>query len=89
MKDYFVANFESGFVLMVILIIILINYYFPLKLAFLDFYYIPVLLAAIYLGTRKTLYGAILCVFFVVLLPSYLHHEGSYNNSPQASREPV
>jgi len=66
-KNYFVANFEAAFVLMVLLIIALINYYIPLKIAFLDFYYIPVLLAAFYLGARKTIYGAILCIFLVVL----------------------
>lgn len=66
-KGYFVANFEATFVLMVLLIIALINYYIPYKIAFLDFYYIPVLLSAFYLGLRKTLYGAILCIFLVVI----------------------
>ena len=66
-KGYFVANFEAAFVLMVLLIIALINYYIPYKIAFLDFYYIPVLLAAFYLGLRRALYGAILCIFLVVI----------------------
>jgi len=67
MKNYFVTNFEAAFVLMVLLIIALINYYIPYKIAFLGFYYIPVLLSAFYLGLRKALYGAILCIFLVVI----------------------
>jgi len=65
-KGYLVANFEAAFVLMVLLNVALVNYYIMYKIAFLDFYYIPVLLSAFYLGLRKTLYGAILCIFLVV-----------------------
>ena len=45
----------------------MINYYVPYKMAFLDFYYLPILFAAFYLGRRSTLYGAILCILLVIL----------------------
>ena len=42
-----------------------INYYIPYKLAFLSFYFIPVLIAAFYLDSRRAVYGAFFCVLLV------------------------
>ena len=67
LKEYFIKNFEQIFVLIVLVSVGLVNYYIPYKLAFLNFYYIPILLSAYYLGLRYTLYGAILCVLLVVI----------------------
>jgi len=64
-KRYLIDRFEQVFVLVVLVSIALINYYIPYKIAFLSFYYIPILLAAYYLGRRNTLYGAILCISLV------------------------
>ncbi len=52
-----------------------INYLIPYKLAFLNSYFIPILLGAYYLGVRKALLGGVLCglVVFVYayLFPDY------------------
>lgn len=66
-KDYLIDNFEGVFVLVILVSVALINYYVPYKVAFLDFYYLPVLLSAYYLGLNKTLYGTIFCIFLVVI----------------------
>ena len=67
LKSYIEKNFEAIFVLTVLVAVALINYFIPHKVAFLDFYYIPVLLSAFYLGKRNTFYGSVLCVFLVVI----------------------
>jgi adenylate cyclase len=66
-KKYLIDRFEQAFVLVVLVSIALINYYIPYKIAFLDFYYIPILFAAYYLGRRNAFYGTILCVFMVII----------------------
>ncbi len=66
-RQYLAKNFESIFVLTVLLSMSLINYYIPYKLAFLNFYYIPILLASYYLGKKSTVYGAILCILWVII----------------------
>jgi len=66
-KQYFIKNFEQFFVLAILLSVIIINYYIPYKLAFLNFYYIPVLLASYFLGKKNTIYGALLCILWVVI----------------------
>lgn len=66
-KKYLIDRFEQVFVLVVLVSIALINYYIPYKIAFRDFYYIPILFAAYYLGRRNAFYGTILCVFMVII----------------------
>jgi len=66
-KQVVTKNFELFFVLIVLLSLIIIYYYIPYKLAFLNFYYIPVLLASYFLGKEKTIYGALLCILWVVI----------------------
>jgi putative nucleotidyltransferase with HDIG domain len=67
LKKYFIKNSEQLFVLTVLVSVSTLNYFIPYKLAFLNFYYIPVLIASYYLGRNSTLYGAILCVFWVFI----------------------
>ena len=67
MRQYFIQNFESIFVLTVLLSVSFINYFIPYKLAFLNFYYIPILLGSYFLGKKGTVYGAILCVLWVII----------------------
>ena len=44
-KRYLVANFENMFVLMTLLSTAVVNYLVPAKLAFLNFYFLPIILA--------------------------------------------
>jgi len=64
-KKYLLNNFEQSFVLLVLLSTIAINYYIPYKIALLNFYFLPVILGAYYLGQRRAVLGSILCVLVV------------------------
>ncbi|MCF8076208.1 MAG: GAF domain-containing protein [Desulfotignum sp.] len=66
-KQYLVQNFESVFVLTVLVSVGILNYLIPYKLAFLNFYYIPVFLASVLLGIRRTILGALLCAAWVLV----------------------
>ena len=71
LKQYLIRNFELFFVLMVIASVGFLNYFVPYRLAFLNFYYIPVFLASFILGMRRTLFGALLCISWIVLFASF------------------
>lgn len=81
-KKYVVKNFEQFFVLLILLSVASITYFLPYKLAFLNFFYIPILLAASYLGTRQAVLGAILSLILVciyaVLYPAQFSSAASY-----------
>jgi HD-GYP domain-containing protein (c-di-GMP phosphodiesterase class II)/class 3 adenylate cyclase len=65
LKEYIFRNFEQAFVLAVLVGVAITNYYIPYKVAFLDCYFIPILLTAIYLDQRRAVLGAVLCSILV------------------------
>ena len=67
LKVYLIRNFEQVFVLLILVSVASINYLIPYKLAFLNFYVIPILLGAYYLGVHKALLGGVLCTLIVTL----------------------
>ena len=67
LKNYLVKNFEQVFVLLILVSVASINYLIPYKLAFLNFYFIPILLGAYYLGVQRALLGGVLCTLIVTL----------------------
>lgn len=69
LKKYLMSNFEQSFILLVLLSTIAINYYLAHKIAFLNFYFLPVILGGYYLGRRRAIAGALLCV---VVVTSYV-----------------
>jgi HD-GYP domain-containing protein (c-di-GMP phosphodiesterase class II) len=73
LKGYLLANFEAFFVLMTLLSTAVVNYLVPAKLAFLNFYYLPIIMAGYYLGQRSAVLGALFCglmmSIYVVLFP--------------------
>ncbi|MBN2284070.1 MAG: HD domain-containing protein [Deltaproteobacteria bacterium] len=62
LKNYVVLHFEQFFVLIALISIVYINYFIPYKLAFLSFYFLPVLIAGYYLDHRRAILGAFLCI---------------------------
>ena len=72
-KRELLANFEQLFVLVILLSTAGVNYLVPTKLAFLNFYVLPIILAGYYLGRRSAVLGALLCALlmaiYVVLRP--------------------
>lgn len=62
---YFRENLEQSFVLLVLVSSIIINYFLPYKIAFLNFYYLPILLLGYFLGKQMSIMGSILCMLTV------------------------
>ena len=67
LKDYILKNFEQVFVLLILITIAYISYYIPYKITFLNFYFLPVIIAGYYLGFRRSVLGAFLCILFVMV----------------------
>jgi HD-GYP domain-containing protein (c-di-GMP phosphodiesterase class II) len=74
-KRYLLSNFENLFVLLTLLSTAVVNYLVPLKLAFLNFYFLPIIMAGYYLGRRRAVLGALLAALlvsiYVVLFPEW------------------
>ena len=64
LKRYVFKHFESHFIFTILISVILINFFVYSKIAFLNFYYLPIMLAGYYLGRRAAVLGA----FFTVLM---------------------
>lgn len=78
---YAARKFESAFILVCLLTIGGISWFVDAKLAFLNFYFLPVLLAGYFLDARSAVMGAVLSIawtiFFVVLQPDEFYLEPS------------
>ncbi|NOR21686.1 MAG: HD domain-containing protein [Candidatus Aminicenantes bacterium] len=73
-KEYFFKHFEKIIVVSILLGIVLINYFTPYKIGFLNFFYLPIIAAGYFLGQRMAVLTAVLCIlivaFFLLLFPS-------------------
>ena len=65
LKNYFLANFEQTYVLLILVSVAFINYYIPQKVAFINFYFLPVIAAGYFVGIRLSVLGAVFCVLLV------------------------
>jgi len=74
LKNIFISYFESFFVVLILLATVLINFFIPQKVSFLNFYFLPIILGGYYLGRRKAVLGAV-AVFFVTVYSVYLEPE--------------
>ena len=69
LRNTFARNLEPIFVTLIGGMVMAVFYLFPQnRTAFLNFFYLPVLAAAYFLGKRKAALGAILCILFMVLI---------------------
>lgn len=71
LRNFVVRYLEVLFIFVVALIVVAVFYYLPYKIAFLNFFYLPVLAAAYFLGRRKAVMSAVLCVLSAVLFAYY------------------
>ena len=63
LKRYLLQNFELAFVVVVLLGTVLMHWSAPHTVAYLNFYFLPVILGGFYLGQRKAVLGAlVVCV---------------------------
>jgi HD-GYP domain-containing protein (c-di-GMP phosphodiesterase class II)/class 3 adenylate cyclase len=69
LRNLLARYLEPLFVLLIGLLVVAVFYLFPNnRTAFLNFFYLPVLAAAYFLGKRKAVLGATLCLLLMVLL---------------------
>lgn len=80
-KAYILEKFEDVFVFLTVLGTALIYFYFPQKIAFLNFYFLPIILGGYYLGQKKAMLGAVLCVLVVTLYVFYSPESFTTDNS--------
>src|SRR6266849_8608626 len=79
-KAFVLKNFERLFVLFTLVATVLMNSFVPQKIAFLNFFFLPIILAGYYLDQTKAVLGAVFS-FLVMLVYVYLR--------PEAFLEPV
>ena len=70
-RNFIVRHLELLFILLVALIVVAVFYLLPYKIAFLNFFFLPVLSAAYFLGKRVAVMGAVLCLLSGVLFAYY------------------
>ncbi len=80
-KSYFFKHFEKILVLFILLIIILINFFVPYKIGFLNFFYLPIIVAGYFLGRRMAVLTSFLCILvviiFILISPSLFFSAGT------------
>src|ERR1700732_3489625 len=84
-RNFVVRHLEGLFILLVIAIVGAVFYLFLYKIAFLNFFYLPVLSAAYFLGKRKAVMMAVLCflsgVLFAYYRPDWFAVQGTRMNA--------
>jgi adenylate cyclase len=84
LRDYIFKNFEGIFILLILVSVSLINYYIYSKVAFLNFYFLPILTAGYFLGKKTAVLGAffatlMIWVFVLVDKENYLVQTGEFD----------
>jgi HD-GYP domain-containing protein (c-di-GMP phosphodiesterase class II) len=72
LKTYIFNYFEFIFILAILLTVVIIHYIIPHKLAFLSFYYLPILAMGYTFGKKSAILGSFFC-FTVVSLYAYFY----------------
>ncbi|MGA2983213.1 MAG: HD domain-containing phosphohydrolase [Terriglobia bacterium] len=82
LRNFIVRHLELLFILLVAVIGVVVFYLVPYKIAFLNFFFLPVLAAAYFLGKRTAVMGAVLCllsgVLFAYYKPQWFALEGTH-----------
>jgi HD-GYP domain-containing protein (c-di-GMP phosphodiesterase class II) len=80
-RNFLARRLEMLFVLLILAAVLGVFFLVPYKIAFLNFFYLPVLGAAYFVGRRKAVLGSALCVllvvFFALLRPEWFVVEGT------------
>lgn len=80
-KEYVFKHFEKIIVVSILLGIVLINYFTPYKIGFLNFFYLPIIAAGYFLGQRMAVLTAVFCIlivaFFLLLFPASFFTAGT------------
>jgi hypothetical protein len=72
-KSLALKHFETTLIIIILLGIIAIAFLVQYKIAFLNFFFLPVILAGYYLGKRQAVLAACLCVLLITLYLIFTH----------------
>jgi len=75
-------HFEQFFVFSILITLPIINYYFPHKIAFLNFYFLPVILAGYFMGIYRAVLGALFCILMVIIFAFFFPHFFHTSDNP-------
>jgi HD-GYP domain-containing protein (c-di-GMP phosphodiesterase class II) len=83
-RNYIFKNFEGIFILLILISVSLINYFIYSKVAFLNFYFLPIMIAGYFLGKKTAVLGAffatlMIWVFVLVDKEKYLVQTGEFD----------
>jgi putative nucleotidyltransferase with HDIG domain len=67
LKTYLYNNFEQILVFTILIAILFINYFADQKMAFLNFYFLPILFAGYLLGRRTAVLASLFCILLTVI----------------------
>ena len=76
-------HFERIYVLTILLSVPILHYFIPLKLAFVNFYFLPVIAAGYFVGMRFSILGALFCVLVVLLFTILFPNQFAVPSSPE------
>lgn len=65
-KSFVMKHFEESLILIIALVIIIVNFFVVQKLAFLNFYYLPVLVAGYVMGRKMAIFASLFCITLIV-----------------------
>lgn len=74
LRNFVARHLEPVFVVLILVMVLAVFYLIPYKIAFLNFFYLPVLSAAYFIGKRRAVLGSVLC-FLLVLFLALLYPE--------------
>ena len=79
-KAFLIKHLEKILILGLTVVILITNYFITQKMAFLNFYYLPVLVSGYFLGKRYAVYTSLFSISLVVFL-GVLYPHSFYNQS--------
>src|SRR3990170_2852513 len=79
-KAFLIKHLEKILILGLTIVILITNYFITQKMAFLNFYYLPVLVSGYFLGKRYAVYTSLFSISLVVFL-GVLYPHSFYNQS--------
>jgi len=79
-KAFLIKHLEKILILGLTVVILITNYFITQKMAFLNFYYLPVLVSGYFLGRRYAVYTSLFSISLVVFL-GVLYPHSFYNQS--------
>jgi signal transduction histidine kinase/CheY-like chemotaxis protein/HPt (histidine-containing phosphotransfer) domain-containing protein len=66
-RFFFRRKYEWLFVITILAAILVISHLFENKIAFFNFYFLPVIIAGYMMGARQAAMGALMCIIYVIL----------------------